>query len=53
MIGYKWAGQLLYPDIYNYDIREEIKEFYKLFYHMDLTGEQLDEVLDYADDRYR
>ncbi len=53
MIGYKWAGQLFYPDIYNYDIRKEIKEFYKLFYHMDLTEELLDEILDYADDRYR
>lgn len=53
IIGYKWAGQLLYPDIYNYNIREEIKEFYKLFYHLDLTEDQLDEVLDYADDRYR
>ncbi len=53
IIGFKWAGQLLYPEIYDYNINEEIKEFYQLFYHMDLTEEQLDEILDFADDRYR
>lgn len=35
------------------DIREESREFYKLFYHLDLTEEQLDEVLNYADDRHQ
>ncbi|NLN88301.1 MAG: ABC transporter substrate-binding protein [Syntrophomonadaceae bacterium] len=52
IIGFKWAGQLLYPDVYQYDIRQEIKEFYKLFYQLDLTDSQLDDVLDYGDERH-
>ncbi|NLC11683.1 MAG: ABC transporter substrate-binding protein, partial [Firmicutes bacterium] len=53
IIGLKWTGQLLYPEVYDYDIREEIREFYKLFYHLELTEEQLDEILNYADDRHQ
>ena len=27
----KWLGNLVYPDIYKYDMEKEVKEFYKLF----------------------
>ncbi len=43
--GIKWLANLIYPDYYKYDIRQETKAFYKLFYHIDLTDAQLDEVL--------
>lgn len=45
IIGFKWLGNLLYPDIYTYDIIEEVREFYKLFYHYDLTVEEAEELL--------
>lgn len=52
IVGLKWAGVLLYPDYYKFDVRKEIKEFYSLFYHIDLTEEQLDKILEYADERH-
>jgi iron complex transport system substrate-binding protein len=45
MLGIRWLGNLLYPDIYNYDIVKQIKEFYSLFYHYNLTDEQAKELL--------
>lgn len=43
-IGIKWLGNLLYPDIYNYNIENDTKEFYKLFYNIDLTEEQIKDI---------
>lgn len=45
ILGLKWLGNLLYPDIYNYNMRDEVKEFYGKFYHYDLTEEEIDELL--------
>ncbi len=45
VIGIKWLGNLLYPDVYDYDMKTETKEFYKLFYHCDVTDEQIDKLL--------
>ncbi len=45
LIGLKWLGNLLYPDYYNYDIEEEIKIFYSLFYQKELTQEDVDDLL--------
>ncbi|KNZ40370.1 ABC transporter substrate-binding protein [Acetobacterium bakii] len=45
IMGIKWTAQVLYPEIFNYDIRKETKEFYKLFYDYDLSDAQLDELL--------
>lgn len=45
VLGIKWAGNLLYPEIYDYDMIEEAKEFYKLFYHYDLTDEEAKELM--------
>lgn len=45
IIGIKWLGNLIYPDIYDYDMKEETKEFYKLFYHTDITDEKINELL--------
>ncbi|MDR0527917.1 MAG: ABC transporter substrate-binding protein [Spirochaetaceae bacterium] len=33
LIGIKWLGNLLYPDIFKCDINAEAKRFYRLFYH--------------------
>ena len=45
VIGVRWLAGLLYPDYYDYDLREEATEFYKLFYHMDLTEDQMTNLL--------
>jgi len=45
ILGVKWVANLLYPDIYKYDIRGEAKKFYSLFYHTDLTDQQVTELL--------
>ena len=48
IIGVKWLGNLLYPDLYDYDIKQEVKDFYKVFYHMQLTDAQLAELMVHA-----
>ncbi|WP_373264728.1 ABC transporter substrate-binding protein [Hungatella hathewayi] len=45
MIGIEWLGNLVYPEIYTSDIREEVKNFYQLFYHIDVTDEKLEAIL--------
>lgn len=45
VIGMKWLGNLVYPEIYNYDINKEIKDFYKLFYNYDLKDDELKNIL--------
>ncbi len=44
-LGVRWLGNLIYPDIYELDIAEEAKTFYSLFYHCDLSDEQLTALL--------
>lgn len=38
-LGMLWLGELLYPQYTQYDLQEEITEYYKLFYGCDLTEE--------------
>jgi iron complex transport system substrate-binding protein len=45
ILGVKWLGNLLYPEIYNYDMAKETREFYKKFYHYDLSDEELNSLL--------
>jgi iron complex transport system substrate-binding protein len=45
ILGVRWLGNLLYPDLYQYDIKAEVKAFYKLFYHFDPSDAQLQELL--------
>lgn len=44
ILGAKWLGNLLYSDYYKYDMKKETKEFYKKFFHMDITDEQYREI---------
>jgi len=48
IIGIKWLANLFYPDLFHYDIRNETRKFYKLFYQLDLSDAQLDQVLSTA-----
>lgn len=37
MLAIKWLGNLLYPDVFDYDMTAETREFYSLFFHYELT----------------
>ena len=45
VLGIKWLSNLLYPDIFQYDMEKETKEFYQLFYHCDVTDTQIGKLL--------
>lgn len=48
IMGVLWLGELLYPQVYDYDIVEEMQEFYELFYRHDLSEEEALEMLEKA-----
>ena len=45
LIGVRWLMAILYPDQTGGDLRSETREFYKLFYHVELSDAQTDELL--------
>lgn len=45
LIGMRWFSALIYPEYIKGDINEEIHKFFDLFYHVDLSDEQLENVL--------
>lgn len=40
IIGIKWLGNKIYPQSYDYNMVEEVKEFFKLFYGYELSDEE-------------
>jgi iron complex transport system substrate-binding protein len=44
-IGLRWVAGLLYPERFHEDIRSVARDFYRLFYQVDVTDEQLDRIL--------
>lgn len=45
LIGISWVGSILYPDVYGGDLQQNVKDFYQLFYHIELTDEQLQQLM--------
>lgn len=45
LIGMRWLSAVVYPEYIKCDVNEEIREFFNLFYHVDLSDEQLENVL--------
>ena len=45
LIGMRWFSALIYPEYIKCDINEEIHKFFDLFYHVDLSDEQLENIL--------
>ncbi len=37
LLGVRWLGNLLYPEVYSYDMAQTAKEFYSLFWNAELT----------------
>ncbi len=51
MMGLRWLAGLFYPDLWPGDLRAETHAFYKLWYHVDLGGAELDRLLEWAGGR--
>lgn len=45
LIGMRWFSALIYPERIECDIEEEVRTFFELFYHVDLTDGQMDQLL--------
>lgn len=45
VLGILWLGDILYPEKYGIDIKSEFREFYKLFYHVELDDGQIAKIL--------
>jgi iron complex transport system substrate-binding protein len=45
LLGIWWAGKLLYPKEFDFDLRAKVAEFHRLFYHREPTAAQLDALL--------
>ncbi len=41
-----WLANILYPDVFDDDLRTQVAEFYRLFYHQEPTPAQLDALLE-------
>ena len=44
IVGVRWLSGLLYPEYLNFDVDEEVREFFQLFYHVELTDQQLSNI---------
>jgi iron complex transport system substrate-binding protein len=47
-IGLRWIAALLYPDRFAEDFRADVREFYQLFYQIELDEPALERLLDAA-----
>ncbi len=45
IIGTIWTAKLLYPELFNYDIKKITKEYFNIFYHVNMTDSLTDKVL--------
>ncbi|QEE43536.1 ABC transporter substrate-binding protein (plasmid) [Rhizobium sp. WL3] len=44
-LTWMWLANLIHPDIFQYDLRGEMRQAYKMLYNYDLTGEDIDSIL--------
>ena len=45
IMGLAWMAKLLYPEQADYDLKEVTKDYYKLFYHYDLTDDDYNSLV--------
>jgi iron complex transport system substrate-binding protein len=45
ILGLAWLAQLFFPSRFGADMRAQTRDFYRLFYQVDLTDAQLDQLL--------
>jgi iron complex transport system substrate-binding protein len=44
VIGMRWLAKKIYPEYFNYNVDDEVRAFFRLFYHTELTDQKLAEV---------
>ena len=47
-MGLTWLAGVFYPELWDGDLRTETRDFYRLYYHIDLSPEDLDRLLEWA-----
>jgi len=45
VMGLKWLAGLFYPDLSRRDLHETVREFYRLFYHVDPSDAELESLV--------
>ena len=45
LIGLLWLSEILYPQLFRHDLKREVAEFYRRFYHQAPTDEQVSRLL--------
>jgi iron complex transport system substrate-binding protein len=45
IIGLDWMAATFFPGRYDIDLRARTREYYRLWYHLDLSEAQLDQLL--------
>ena len=45
VLGIYWLGNLLYPELYDYDMVAEAQAFYRLFWHYELSEAEAAQLL--------
>ena len=45
LLGIRWLGNLLYPDVYDYDMVSEAQRAYRLLWNYELSDEEAQEML--------
>lgn len=48
LLGVLWCGNLVYPEYFDYDMKEKTKEFFELFYHYDLQDDEYETMLSHS-----
>lgn len=51
IIGLKWLARTFYPDRFHEHFEQTVREFYKLFYHVELSEAQLERLLEWSKGR--
>jgi len=51
LIGLKWLAGLFYPARFSFDLRDEVRHFYRLFYHVELDDAALERLIEWAEGR--
>jgi len=44
-LGMMWMSQLLYPETAKYDLYKEVQNYFKIFYHCDISMEQYEKLV--------
>jgi iron complex transport system substrate-binding protein len=46
IVGMRWLAKKIYPDYFNFNVDDEVREFFRLFYHMEISDEKLARLYD-------